>query len=111
MKKLSLVLIGLAVFALSFTTATLLNEEEPWKEEQLIQPAELAKKMSQRNMPMPIIICVGPVNYFDAAINVGQALEKKNIEQLKIYLEKLPKDTSVVIYCGCCPFEHCPNIR
>ena len=23
----------------------------------------------------------------------------------------IPKDTKVVVYCGCCPFEHCPNVR
>jgi hypothetical protein len=22
-----------------------------------------------------------------------------------------PKDADVVIYCGCCPFRDCPNIR
>jgi hypothetical protein len=26
-------------------------------------------------------------------------------------LSTLPKDANIVIYCGCCPFVKCPNIR
>ena len=26
-------------------------------------------------------------------------------------LNKLDKNTEIVLVCGCCPFEHCPNIR
>jgi hypothetical protein len=26
-------------------------------------------------------------------------------------LEKLPKDASIVVYCGCCPYRSCPNVR
>jgi len=31
--------------------------------------------------------------------------------KLREQLSTLSKDTSIVIYCGCCPFEHCPNVR
>ena len=24
---------------------------------------------------------------------------------------KLPKDKELAIYCGCCPFSQCPNVR
>jgi len=30
---------------------------------------------------------------------------------LKQELDKLPRDANVVVYCGCCPFAVCPNIR
>jgi hypothetical protein len=23
----------------------------------------------------------------------------------------VPRSANLVIYCGCCPFDHCPNIR
>ena len=42
---------------------------------------------------------------------MGPAHEKENLEKLKRQLIPLPKDADIVIYCGCCPFEHCPNIR
>ena len=31
--------------------------------------------------------------------------------QLKAWARSIPKDTPVIIYCGCCPVSRCPNIR
>jgi thiosulfate/3-mercaptopyruvate sulfurtransferase len=33
------------------------------------------------------------------------------MEKLRTRAASLAKDTPVVIYCGCCPWSHCPNIR
>jgi thiosulfate/3-mercaptopyruvate sulfurtransferase len=30
---------------------------------------------------------------------------------MKAWAATLPKTTNVVIYCGCCPMERCPNVR
>jgi thiosulfate/3-mercaptopyruvate sulfurtransferase len=45
------------------------------------------------------------------SIDIGPANNKANLDKLKQFLTKEKKDRSIVIYCGCCPFEHCPNIR
>ena len=37
--------------------------------------------------------------------------DAEGVSNLKKELAKLPKDKEVVIYCGCCPFAHCPNVR
>ena len=29
---------------------------------------------------------------------------------MKKWIATLPRSTNVVIYCGCCPWEKCPNI-
>jgi thiosulfate/3-mercaptopyruvate sulfurtransferase len=29
---------------------------------------------------------------------------------LRTRVANLPKDTAIVIYCGCCPWSRCPNI-
>ena len=26
-------------------------------------------------------------------------------------MKSVPKDRSIVLYCGCCPWNHCPNMR
>jgi rhodanese-related sulfurtransferase len=26
-------------------------------------------------------------------------------------VEKLPHDREIVIYCGCCPWDKCPNVK
>lgn len=43
--------------------------------------------------------------------DLGAASETENLTKLKKELTNLPKDTAIVIYCGCCPFTRCPNIR
>ena len=43
--------------------------------------------------------------------NKFESLDFLNTLPNKEQLKKLPKNKRVVIYCGCCPFEHCPNVR
>jgi thiosulfate/3-mercaptopyruvate sulfurtransferase len=42
---------------------------------------------------------------------VGPASKPEGTTALKAAAAKLPKRTSIVIYCGCCPMVLCPNIR
>jgi rhodanese-related sulfurtransferase len=32
-------------------------------------------------------------------------------QKLRDRVKGLPKNTAIVIYCGCCPWGHCPNIH
>jgi hypothetical protein len=41
----------------------------------------------------------------------GPASTDTGLETLKRAVEKVPKTSEIVIYCGCCPWEACPNIR
>jgi thiosulfate/3-mercaptopyruvate sulfurtransferase len=84
---------------------------EPWTTRQLMAPADLAAVINDPKQKKPIIICVGPGALIRGSLDMGPAKEKENLEKLKRELNKLPRDANVVIYCGCCPFEHCPNIR
>lgn len=84
---------------------------EPWTTGQLMAPADLAAVMNDPKQKKPIIICVGPGALIRGSLDMGPAKEKENLEKLRRALNKLPRDADVVIYCGCCPFDHCPNIR
>jgi|SRR5450432_2682472 thiosulfate/3-mercaptopyruvate sulfurtransferase len=84
---------------------------EPWTASQLLAPADLAAVINNPKAKQPIIICVGPGALIRGSLDMGPAKEKENLEKFKLQLSKLPKDADIVIYCGCCPFEHCPNIR
>ncbi|HEY2647595.1 MAG TPA: rhodanese-like domain-containing protein [Puia sp.] len=86
-------------------------QTEPWSARQLMAPADLAAMISGPGANIPIIICVGPGALIKGSLDMGPAQEKENIEKLKQQLSKMRRDTEIVIYCGCCPFEHCPNIR
>ena len=84
---------------------------EPWTASQLLAPADLAAVINNPNSKKPIIISVGPGALIKNSLDMGPVHEKENLDKLKQQLSRLPKDADIVIYCGCCPFEHCPNIR
>jgi thiosulfate/3-mercaptopyruvate sulfurtransferase len=84
---------------------------EPWTASQLLAPADLASVINNPTEKKPVIISVGPGALIKGSLDMGPAHEKENLEKLKLQLSRLPKDADIVIYCGCCPFEHCPNIR
>jgi thiosulfate/3-mercaptopyruvate sulfurtransferase len=84
---------------------------EPWTEKQLMAPADLASVISNPNAKKPIIFSVGPGAMIRGSKDIGPVHQKENLDKFKQALTLLPPDTEIVVYCGCCPFEHCPNIR
>jgi hypothetical protein len=87
------------------------GDPEPWTAKQLMAPADLAAVLKNPDAKKPIIYSVGPGALIKGSIDMGPANEKENLDKLKQALSRLPKNTDIVIYCGCCPFERCPNIR
>jgi hypothetical protein len=41
----------------------------------------------------------------------GSASTKDGLADIKKWASALPRTVNLVIYCGCCPFERCPNVR
>ena len=85
--------------------------KDPWTEKQLLDPADLAKTLNDPASSQPFIFCIGPQAVIKGSIDIGPTVEKQNLDELGKQLDKLPKDANIVVYCGCCPFERCPNIR
>jgi len=86
-------------------------KQEPWTESQLMATQELADKINEPGKDKPLIINIGPQAVIKGSVDVGPGKENTNIEKLDKTLSKVDKNRQVVIYCGCCPFEKCPNIR
>ena len=86
-------------------------EKDPWTKAQLIEPAVLAGILRDPKAAKPVIYNIGVVDEIPGAINLGGASEKANLDRFSKSIAKLPPTTQVVIYCGCCPFARCPNIR
>lgn len=66
--------------------------------------------------PQPAIFYVGfPVLYRAAHIKgaalAGPCSKPEGLASLRKALDPLPRDREIVFYCGCCPFQKCPNIR
>lgn len=108
---LRLLLSGLLIAVISLSSFGQNTKTEPWTENQLMPPADLANIIKDKNAQQPIVFSIGPGAIIKGSIDIGPAQEKENLKKLEVELSKLPKDTNIVIYCGCCPFEHCPNIR
>jgi thiosulfate/3-mercaptopyruvate sulfurtransferase len=77
-----------------------------------VQPAEVAARLSAK----PAIFQVGPnVMYrshrIPGAIYAGPGQNAAGLALLKTAVEKLPRDREIVIYCGCCPWDKCPNVK
>ena len=99
------------VVVLIIAVAFLKYKNEPWTPAQLEPPEELAKIIKDPTAKQPIIFSVGPGAVIKGSIDIGPAEDSANLAKLRQQLDHLPKDANIVIYCGCCPFEHCPNIR
>jgi thiosulfate/3-mercaptopyruvate sulfurtransferase len=107
------VIIFLALIA-SFTSCgqgSSTNQKEPWTQSQLLKPADLAQTLNDLQASQPYIFCIGPQAVIKGSVYIGPTKDKVNLDALKTQLNKLPKDANIVIYCGCCPFDRCPNIR
>ncbi len=81
----------------------------------LVQPADLAATLSRASALKPLILHVGFRKlYLQAHIPkseyVGAASDDAGLKQLSTRVEKLAKDSEIVLYCGCCPWSRCPNI-
>ncbi len=87
------------------------ERENPWNEDQLMEPARLASMLKDSSAELPLIYCVGPSALIPESKGFGEAHKDSALAAFKSQLQKLSKDTSLVIYCGCCPFEDCPNVR
>ena len=89
---------------------------DPWPKSAVVEPAMLATILQSPLAKEPVILCVAfPVLYkskhIQHAIFAGQGSKPEGIEELKKAVAELPKDSDLVLYCGCCPMEKCPNIR
>lgn len=103
---------ALLVFpAVVLAGAALLLAADPWTARELVQPEQVA-----RDVKSPLLIHVGfPVLYRSAHIAgsqyAGPGSKPEGLAELKKAVAGQPKGREIVLYCGCCPWDKCPNIR
>lgn len=103
----------LSLFLLPFTRAQ--DTTDPWTASQTVQPAELAKELAD-SKSAPTILFVGFRPLYTAAHIRGAQFHgsggnPEGLAKIKEWAGTIPRSTNLVIYCGCCPLEKCPNIR
>jgi rhodanese-related sulfurtransferase len=81
-----------------------------------IVPADLVKLLQLSGQQKPLVLQVGShVMYVQAHVPgseyIGLGVTEAGLQKLKQRVEPLPRSTFIVLYCGCCPWSHCPNIK
>jgi len=95
------------------------DHEPPWTTGQTIDAPTLAKALSgskAANANPPLIVCVGFHTLYEGAHIPGASLHgpgstPQGLDALKQWAKPLPRNANIIIYCGCCPLAHCPNVR
>lgn len=80
-----------------------------------IEPADLNGQLAAKRTH-PTILQVGPntlyrQKHIPGAVYAGPAGKPEGIELLKKAVNGLPTDAEIIIYCGCCPWQNCPNVK
>lgn len=95
------------------------KESEPspskagWGPKDLFPPERYASEL--KTGAAPLLFHVGPSFLFEkghvpGARPVGEAGEPSGISALERAVASLPREKTVVVYCGCCPYKNCPNV-
>jgi len=80
----------------------------------VVEPKELADQLAKGSKP--IIVQVGPnvlyrSKHIPGAMYAGPGSRPDGLEVLKAAVDKLPRSQPIVLYCGCCPWDKCPNVK
>ncbi len=89
---------------------------DPWQVGQLVSAESLAASLSDGAAEKPVILYVGfPVLYqgghIAGSIFAGPASKPDGLQKLKQEAKGLSREKPIVLYCGCCPWKDCPNVR
>lgn len=92
------------------------NPVNKWNPSELIRPEELISTIRDKGPNKPLIIFTGFMGIYRAghvpgAVFGGPASSAAGLETLKGAVAKVSKNQEIVVYCACCPWEACPNVR
>src|SRR5215471_15798918 len=108
---------GTNPIVLSFQTASTQGSALPSNDSipkgALITPSDLAKELQTTK---PLILNVGPRTLYTqahipGAEYMGAGSSDAAQQKLRERVKSLPKNTPIVLYCGCCPWSKCPNVH
>ena len=83
----------------------------------VIEPKELAAELAQLKAKdsKPVLFFVGFAVMFRRHIPgstfIGPTSRAESLTALKAAVARLPRDGELIIYCGCCPWDMCPNVK
>ncbi|BDC49119.1 hypothetical protein F183_A14350 [Bryobacterales bacterium F-183] len=104
----------LTASAAAFSQPKAVEPGDPWTAKDLMSPADLAALVEKKS-GVPVFYVGFPALYKQAHIPTakmtGPCRQQSGLDLLKAELASMPKNKEFVLYCGCCPWDHCPNVR
>jgi len=89
----------------------------PWRNTETVSPAALASELARvSGADTPVVVCTAPAFLYRnghvlGALLHGPASTEQGLNDLRKWAQGLSRSTNLVVYCGCCPLDHCPNLR
>ncbi len=83
-------------------------------DETAVEPKDFAARVAAGAQPAVLQVGIAYLyraDHIPGSIYAGPAGRPAGLDLLKTEASKLPRDREVVIYCGCCPWDKCPNMR
>jgi 3-mercaptopyruvate sulfurtransferase SseA len=107
----------LAILAAPFARAQFTPAESAFSipQAQLIQPEALNSLMQSARTATPLVLQVGSrVLFAEAHIPgaeyAGPGSQPEGLERLRSRVNAMQRNELIVLYCGCCPWQRCPNV-
>ena len=89
--------------------------DSPWKDSDIIQPKDLAARIAAKDSKALIVHVGFTLHYkqkhIPGAIYAGPGNKPEGLDKLKAAVADVPKDREIILYCGCCPWDKCPNMK
>ena len=81
-----------------------------------IEPDALAKMLNASKGEKPVVLHVGFKNFYSQARipgsdYAGPGSTPEGLELLRQRVSSLQRKQLIVLYCGCCPWDKCPNAK
>jgi thiosulfate/3-mercaptopyruvate sulfurtransferase len=113
--RIALLKIALVIFLATLTGYSSLANAADSTNMKTLQPQELVGILADKN-PKPLLLDVGSHMLFlqahiPGSEYVGAGSTPEGIQHLRQRVQNLPRKTAIVLYCGCCPWSHCPNVN
>ena len=82
----------------------------------ILEPEDLARILGSRAAEKPLIFQIGfrflyKEAHIPGAEYIGPASKEDGLKQLRQRVAPVPHGKPIVLYCGCCPWIRCPNVK
>lgn len=81
----------------------------------LVQPKDLAAQLAGKGA-RPALFHVGPnvlyrSKHIPGSVYAGPGFKAEGLNALRAAAGALDRGREIVVYCGCCPWDRCPNVK